>query len=728
MHFEQQLLDGRCPHPFSQLGWISEGSKAFVSIWFPQASALFIRDAQNHKKIAELDKSGAGLFTVSLSGKKAQYTLYEVVAQTQDGEYVYTDPYQFSDVAYNAVHFIDHAPENLYQQAGAQLVSSDNGVDGVRFAVFAPNASAVSLIGDFNYWDKQLHPMQKTDLGYWVLFMPNLVPGALYKYSIKDTHGVQLPDKSDPLGFSQHQYPSHSSVVYDHNAYQWKDAKWHKSKKDPYQSPMSIYEVHLGSWKRPSDSNKTYLSYQDLAHDLIAYVKEMAYTHIEVLPVSEFPFDGSWGYQPVGLFAPTSRFGTPDEFKFFVDTCHQNNIGVIVDWVPAHFPEDGHGLAQFDGTHVYEYEDPRKGWHPDWNSCIYDFGKDTVRQLLVANALFWFDKFKVDGIRVDAVASMLYLDYSRDDGEWVPNVDGGNHNYEAISLLQWMNTAVYEKFPEAITIAEESTSFAGVSKPVSSGGLGFGFKWNMGWMHDSLHYIAKDPAYRRYHHSELTFSMVYAYDENFVLPISHDEVVHGKGSMIQKMPGDEWQKFANLRAYYGFMFGHPGKKLQFMGNEIAQYAEWNHDSSLDWHCLEATEQKVNPHLGINELYKALNKAYSKEKCLHALDHNHAGFRWIDLNNDEQSVFSFARFSGLQDDVVIVVSNFTPSVHEHFRIGVPFAGKYKLILNTDEATFGGSGYKVKQTVKSDTNAANDLPNSIDIVVPPLATLFFKISTR
>jgi 1,4-alpha-glucan branching enzyme len=734
MHFEQQLLDGRCPHPFSQLGWISEGSKAFVSIWFPQASALLIRDAHSHKKITELDKSDTGLFTVSLSGEKAQYTLYEVVAQTQDGEYIYIDPYQFSDVAYSAVHFIDHAPQNLYQQAGAQLVSTKNGVDGVRFAVFAPNASAVSLIGDFNYWDKQLHPMQKTELGYWVLFMPNLSPGALYKYSIKDAHGNQLPDKSDPLGFSQHQYPSHSSVVYDHSAYQWQDAKWHKSKKDPYQSPMSIYEVHLGSWKRPSDSNKKYLSYHDLAHDLIAYVKEMAYTHIEVLPVSEFPFDGSWGYQPVGLFAPTSRFGAPDEFKFFVDTCHQNKIGVIVDWVPAHFPDDGHGLAQFDGTHVYEYQDPRKGWHPDWNSCIYDFGKDTVRQLLVANALFWFDKFKVDGIRVDAVASMLYLDYSREDDEWVPNVDGGNHNYEAISLLQWVNTAVYEQFPQAITIAEESTSFAGVSKPVSSGGLGFGFKWNMGWMHDSLHYITKDPAYRRYHHSELTFSMVYAYDESFVLPISHDEVVHGKGSMIQKMPGDDWQKFANLRAYYGFMFGHPGKKLQFMGNEIAQYAEWNHDSSLDWHCLESrqqedgNEQKVNPHVGINELYKALNKVYTKDKCLHALDHNHAGFRWLDLHNAEQSVFSFARFSGLHEDVVIVVSNFTPSVHEHFRIGVPFAGKYKAILNTDDAAFGGSGYKVKQTVNSNANAANDLPNSIDIVLPPLATMFFKISTR
>jgi len=715
-------------HPFSQLGWISIANKAFVSVWFPQASALSIRDAKSHKKIADLKKSNSGLFTVNLKGEKSKYRLYEVVAHTQDGEYIYTDPYQFSETAYSAVHFIDRAPQNLYEQAGAQLVTSDNGVKGVRFAVFAPNASAISLIGDFNHWDKQLHPMQKTDMGYWVLFIPNLTPGALYKFAIKDAHGDQLPDKSDPIGFSQHQYPSHSSVVYDHKAYKWNDAKWHQTKKDPYKSPMSIYEVHLGSWKRPSDLHKTYLSYVELAHDLIAYVKEMAYTHIEVLPVSEFPFDGSWGYQPVGLFAPTSRFGSPDDFKFFVDTCHQQNIGVIVDWVPAHFPEDGHGLAQFDGTHVYEYADPRKGWHPDWNSCIYDFGKDTVRQLLVANALFWFDKYKVDGIRVDAVASMLYLDYSRNQGEWLPNVDGGNHNYEAISLLQWMNTAVYAQFPQAITIAEESTSFAGVSKPVSAGGLGFGFKWNMGWMHDSLHYIAKDSAYRAYHHCELTFSMVYAYDENFVLPISHDEVVHGKGSMIQKMPGDEWQKFANLRAYYGFMFGHPGKKLQFMGNEIAQIAEWDHDLSLDWDCLQTQGGDGNFHTGISNLYRALNKVYVKEPCLHALDHEHSGFRWIDINNAQHSILSFARFSGLQNDVVLVVNNFTPSVYEHFRIGVPFAGKYKLILNTDDADFGGSGYKVKQTVSSKAIAANDFDNSVDIIVPPLATMFFKILAR
>lgn len=432
-------------------------------------------------------------------------------------------------------------------------------------------------------------------MGYWVLVVPNLGEGERYKYQIKDAHGHELPHKTDPLGFSAEQYPSHASKIFNHDKYQWNDDAWLASRKqNKYANPMSIYEVHLGSWKRPdADSGQRYLTYEELADDLIPYAKEMGYTHLELLPVSEFPFDGSWGYQPVGMFAPTSRFGNPDAFKYFVDKCHQADLGVIIDWVPAHFPEDGHGLARFDGSHVYEYEDPRRGWHPDWNSCIYDFGKQTVRQFLVANALFWLDKFHVDGLRVDAVASMLYLDYSRNEGEWIPNVDGGNENYEAISLLRWMNEEVYKHYPDAMTIAEESTSFPKVSRPVFEGGLGFGFKWNMGWMHDSLTYIAKDPAYRNYHHGEITFSMVYSFDENFVLPISHDEVVHGKGSLLHKMPGDEWQQAANVRCYAGFMYGHPGKKLNFMGNEFAQSKEWNHDTSLDWHLLEHKTQRYS---------------------------------------------------------------------------------------------------------------------------------------
>lgn len=716
MSFAQQLAEGRCGQPFEQLGWIQDKQKAHIKIWFEQAKSIKIVDAKDKSTIAILKKSPEGLFCATLNGKNAYYRFYEVLAETKDGEYRYYDPYQFKETAYHAVHYIDHAPENLYQQAGAQLVTTDEGIAGVRFAVFAPNASALSVIGDFNHWDKRTHPMQKTDLGYWVLFVPGLSSGEHYKYSLRDAQGNALPDKSDPLGFSQHQYPSHASVVYDHNAYQWQHSN--NKANNLYHAPMSVYEVHLGSWKRPQSDDR-YLSYRELAKDLVEYVSDMGYTHIEVLPVSEFPFDGSWGYQPVGMFAPTSRFGDPDDFKYFVDTCHEHDIGVIIDWVPAHFPEDGHGLARFDGTHVYEYEDPKKGWHPDWNSCIYDFGKQTVRQFLVANALFWFDKFKVDGIRVDAVASMLYLDYSRNDGEWVPNVDGGNHNYEAISLLQWMNSEVYAKYPYAVTIAEESTSFAGVSRPVESGGLGFGFKWNMGWMHDSLHYIAKDPAYRRYHHSELSFSMVYAYDENFVLPISHDEVVHGKGAMIQKMPGDEWQRFANLRTYYGFMFGHPGKKLQFMGNEFAQNCEWNHDSQLSWEQLDQQN-----HQGIQTLYKDLNRLYTSTAALHELDHEQAGFRWLDLHNAEQSIFSFARFAKKAADTVIVVSNFTPSVYHKMRIGVPEKGTYQVVLNTDDSKYGGSGFEVAQSTPSKKVALHDLQHSIELNIPPLATVFLK----
>jgi len=477
--------------------------------------------------------------------------------------------------------------------------------------------------------------------------------------------------------------------------------------------------VHLGSWKRPeSDSPHRYLSYRELAADLIGYVKEMGYTHLELLPVSEFPFDGSWGYQPVGLFSPTSRFGDPDDFKYFVDKCHQANIGVIIDWVPAHFPEDGHGLARFDGSFVYEYEDPKKGWHPDWNSCIYDFGKDTVRQFLVANALFWLDKFHIDGLRVDAVASMLYLDYSRNEGEWIPNIDGGNENYEAISLLRWMNQEVYQHFPDAMTIAEESTSFPKVSRPVFDGGLGFGFKWNMGWMHDSLHYIAKDPAYRSYHHGDITFSMVYAFDENFVLPISHDEVVHGKGSLLRKMPGDEWQQAANLRCYAGFMYGHPGKKLNFMGNEFGQSREWDHDSGLDWDLLQHEK-----HKGFQSLYQALNKLYTQTPALYQLDHHYTGFAWVDHENAQQSMVSFVRTSRDGSQKVYVISNFTPIPHENYRIGVDSPGALTLALNTDSSIFWGSDFPVLNDVETTPVACNDRAHSISIHIPPLATVFY-----
>jgi 1,4-alpha-glucan branching enzyme len=725
MQLAQQLKQAQCSFPFSHLGPVFNEKKTALTItaWMPSAVKITVIDLASGKIIGKLKKQDEnGLFSATFKPKILP-KVYSFKVSFADGEHQVIDPYQFQEQAYYAVHFIDHAAENIYQQLGAQLINLDVGlqepIQATRFAVFAPNASAVSLIGEFNFWDGCRLPMQKTDMGYWVLVVPGIEAGAKYKYQIKDSAGNDLPHKADPVGFSAEQYPSHTSVVYDHDQYQWQDQTWMEADvSDKYAQAMSIYELHLGSWKRPgTESKQTYLSYRQLASDLIPYIKDMGYTHIELLPVSEFPFDGSWGYQPVGLFAPTSRFGSPDEFKYFVDQCHQNGIGVIVDWVPAHFPEDGHGLSRFDGTHVYEYEDPRKGWHPDWNSCIYDFGKDTVRQFLVANALFWIDKYHVDGLRVDAVASMLYLDYSREDGEWIPNVDGGNHNYEAISLLQWMNKEVYQKYPNAMTIAEESTSFPKVSRPVFEGGLGFGFKWNMGWMHDSLHYISKDPSYRRYHHNEITFSMVYAFDESFVLPISHDEVVHGKGSLIRKMPGDEWQQAANLRCYSAFMYAHPGKKLNFMGNEIGQVREWNHDSSVNWHLLE-----FDKHKGIQSVIRDLNKCYQKYPALHELDHHAEGFEWIDHGNAEQSILSMLRKSSGQKQKIYIINNFTPVVHENYRMGVQDPGKYQIILNTDDKKYWGSAYSKSKTMLSEELPWNIQSLSIAVNLPPLASLY------
>ncbi|WJG07852.1 1,4-alpha-glucan branching protein GlgB [Aliiglaciecola sp. LCG003] len=727
MQLEDQLKHAQCTNPFDFLGKKKLGDKTQFTAWLPGAKNVSVFELVSGKKVGTLKPVGkkSDLFQGAFA-KVKNSLVYGYRIENLETEYEVIDPYQFQEQAFHAVHFVDHAPENVYQQLGAQLLQLDVGLDApvnvTRFAVFAPNATAVSVIGDFNFWDGSCHPMQKTSMGYWVLVIPGVHAGHKYKYQVKDAHGNPLPHKADPVGFSAEQYPSHASVVFNHDNYEWNDGAWlEKTKADKYHQAMSIYEVHLGSWKRPDAKfASTYLTYHELADDLVSYVKEMGYTHLEVLPVSEFPFDGSWGYQPVGLFSPTSRFGDPDDFKYFVDICHQNNIGVIIDWVPAHFPEDGHGLARFDGTHVYEYDDPRKGWHPDWNSCIYDFGKDTVRQFLVANAMFWVDKFHIDGLRVDAVASMLYLDYSRKDGEWIPNIDGGNENYEAISLLQWMNQAVYERFPRVMTIAEESTSFPKVSRPVFEGGLGFGFKWNMGWMHDSLHYITKDPSYRRYHHGEITFSMVYSFTENFVLPISHDEVVHGKGSLLRKMPGDEWQQAANLRCYAGFMYAHPGKKLNFMGNEIGQAAEWNHDSSIQWDLL-----KFDKHKGIQSLYRDLNGIYQGFPSLYESDHEPACFAWIDHENADQSILSMMRTCRDAKQKMVMISNFTPVPRDNFRLGVPDSGSYELVLNTDDKKYWGSGYPVLDSMQAEPQSWNNQPHSICINLPPLATMFILL---
>ena len=722
------LKEAKLDNPFECLGLIPLRTGGFLlRSWLPQAEKVELYNLGENSILAEMVQvDTAGLFELALPNINEKFT-YELNAFYGDDEHRFIDPYQFHDIAFDGLSTLHEAPQNVYQTLGAQLKTvtcHDLHITGVRFIVYAPNASSVSLINEVNQWDGQRHPMQRSWCGHWVLFVPGLEAGCAYKFELKDGLGNRLPHKADPVGFQAQQYPSHSSIVVDHDKYQWSDEQWRASQQgDKRFAAMSIYEVHLGSWKRKHDNGVEHmLSYRELAADLIPYLVKMGYTHLELMPISEFPFDGSWGYQPVGLFAATSRFGDADDFKYFVDQAHQAGIGIIVDWVPAHFPADPHGLARFDGTPLYEYEDPRRGWHPDWNSYIYDFGRDNVRQFLVASALIWLDKFHVDGLRVDAVASMLYWDYSREEGEWVPNVDGGNHNYEAISLLKWFNEAVYAQYPHAMTIAEESTAFSGVSKPTFEGGLGFGFKWNMGWMHDTLSYVEQDPMYRKYHHHEMTFAMIYHYNEHFVLPISHDEVVHGKGSMLNKMPGDEWQAAANLRAYAGYMYAHPGKKLNFMGTEIAQSSEWNHDTSLDWHLLE-----FDKHAGQQQLIKDLNHLYKDNKAFYELDYSEDGFEWLDHSDGENSVFSFLRNNAKQDQQIICLSNFTPIPREDYRVPVTELGEYEVILNTDSHYYWGSNFSMGDTLGVFVATQQEWqgkPFSLVVNLPPLSTVYLQ----
>lgn len=719
----ERLASASCSHPFSALGLMPnpEGPGLRLTVWLPDALEVRVKDLKSGKWVATLTQSTTpGLFETVFTRRKNSFPYLLQVHYGDDVVTELLDPYQFPSAAFAGLSELTQRPENLYHTLGAQLHQEEvagQQVAGVRFAVYAPSATAVSLIGDFNFWDGRRHPMERSLCGHWVLFVPGLKAGDRYKFEIKDPAGHCLPHKSDPVGFYSEQYPSFASVVYDHNQYQWQDADWQQSQRnDKREQPLSIYELHVGSWRRHANGDS--LSWRELALELVDYVRDMGYTHIELLPVSEHPFSGSWGYQPTGMFAPTSRYGSADDFKFFVDRCHQAGIGVILDWVPAHFPSDAHGLARFDGTPLYEYEDPRRGWHPDWNSYIYDFGRDTVRQFLVASALYWVDKFHIDGLRVDAVASMLYLDYSRNSGEWVPNVDGGNHNYEAISLLKWINEEVYGKYPHAMTIAEESTAFPGVSRPTFLGGLGFGFKWNMGWMHDSLSYMQKEPVHRRYHHNEMTFSMVYHYDENFILSLSHDEVVHGKHSLLYKMPGDEWQQAANLRAYMGYMYAHPGKKLNFMGTELAQSSEWNHDSQLAWHLLNYPK-----HAGQQRLIRDLNHLYTRESALYRADYEQGGFRWLDHQDADNGIFAMLRSDPQSGRQVAVAASFTPVPRLGYRLGVPHAGRWKVALNTDSEFYWGSNYDVGGThFEAEPTPWQGMDYSIVLNLPPLATLF------
>jgi 1,4-alpha-glucan branching enzyme len=576
------------------------------------------------------------------------------------------------------------------------------------------------VVGDFNQWDSRRHPMRKhIPSGFWELFVPGLGEGTLYKYSIK--HGNAMFEKSDPYGFAAELPPRTASRVADLDRYRWHDDKWlaQRAQVNAFDAPQAIYEVHLGSWRRPGDDPNRWLTYRELAHDLVGYAKQMGFTHLELLPVSEHPFSGSWGYQPVGYYAPTSRYGTPQDFMYFVDHCHTNDLGVILDWVPAHFPRDGHGLRQFDGTALYEHADPRKGEHRDWGTLIFNYGRHEVRNFLLSNALFWLDKYHIDGLRVDAVASMIYLDYSRKEGEWLPNQFGGRENLEAIDFLKELNIQAHLQYPGVLTVAEESTAWTGVSRPTYLGGLGFSLKWNMGWMNDTVRYMRHEPIHRKYHHDELTFSLIYAFTENFVLPLSHDEVVHGKGSLLDQVPGDLWQKFANLRLLYGYMWAHPGKKLLFMGGEFGQWNEWNYDSSLQWHLLQ-----WESHQGLQKFVTDMNHLYRREPALHQVDFDWHGFEWIDCHNYEDSVLAFIRKAKDPTDNLVIASNFTPVPRMAHRLGVPERAWYEEILNSDSTYYGGSNLGNGPGVMADDHPSHGRPCSIQLTLPPLATVILK----
>ncbi|MDD5451287.1 MAG: 1,4-alpha-glucan branching protein GlgB [Desulfovibrionales bacterium] len=609
----------------------------------------------------------------------------------------------------------------LYDKLGSHATTVGD-MRGIYFAVWAPNAHKVSVVGDFNGWVPEAHPLRSRDdsSGIWEGFIPGIGRGALYKYHIVSNYNNYMVDKGDPYAFLWEAPPRTASVVWG-LGYEWNDGEWMKNRRhhNRLDAPFSIYEVHLGSWRRVPEEGNRFLTYREMAHYLADYTKEMGFTHVELLPVMEHPFYGSWGYQTLGYFAPTSRYGTPQDFMYFVDHLHQNGIGVILDWVPSHFPNDEYGLIYFDGTHLYEHEDPRKGFHPDWNSAIFNYGRNEVRNFLISSALFWLDKYHIDGLRVDAVASMLYLDYARTGGDWIPNEYGGNENIEAISLIRRFNEAVYENYPDVQTMAEESTAWPMVSRPTYVGGLGFGMKWNMGWMHDTLDYFSIDPVFRKYHHDQLTFSLWYAFTENFVLPLSHDEVVHGKGSLSGKMPGDEWQRSANLRLLFGYMYGHPGKKLLFMGDEFGQCREWVHEESLEWHVLE-----YPAHHGVHRWLRDLNHFYRNEPAMHELDFEAEGFEWIDFYDWEQGSISFIRKGKTTDDMILVVCNFTPVPRENYRLGVPRGGFWREVLNSDARIYWGSNWGNSGGVEAAPVPAHGRPYSLSLRLPPLGVLFFK----
>ncbi|WP_410500219.1 1,4-alpha-glucan branching protein GlgB [Chitinibacter sp. S2-10] len=693
-----------------------------VRAWLPGAAQVSLIESKTGKPLADFSRVDERGFFVACVPRRKNHFAYQLRVDWHGNSVDLEDPYRFPPVLGEMDVWLLAEGNQLrpYERMGTHFRTMD-GVDGVAFTVWAPNARRVSVVGDFNHWDGRRHVMRlRRECGVWEIFLPGVAEGQGYKYEIIDQHGgLQL--KADPYGFYAELRPATASRVARLPA--WVEGTQTRREANALNAPISIYEVHLASWcRRPEEGNR-WLSYRELAVELIDYVKYMGFTHIELLPVNEHPFDGSWGYQPLGLYAPTSRFGTPEDFRHFIQTAHENGIGVILDWVPGHFPTDSHGLAQFDGSHLYEHSDPREGFHQDWNTLIYNFGRNEVRNYLIGNALYWIERYGIDGLRVDAVASMLYRDYSRKDGEWIPNQFGGRENLEAIDFMRRMNEVVGVERPEAITLAEESTAFPSVSRPPAMGGLGFHYKWNMGWMNDTLRYMQQDPVHRKYHHHHMTFGLVYAFSENFVLPISHDEVVHGKGSMLSKMPGDCWQQFANLRAYYAFMWAHPGKKLLFMGCEFAQGQEWNHDASLDWHLVDDAENGW--HRGVQHLVRDLNRVYRESPALYQIDFDHRGFEWISHDDAENSIFSFIRKGESADELILVVSNFTPVPRHGYRLGVPRAGVYSEILNSDSAYYGGSNTG-NVALNSEGIGSNGRPDSICMTIPPLATLYLRWS--
>jgi 1,4-alpha-glucan branching enzyme len=718
----EALVAGRHGDPFAFLGMHKASAGIYVRAMLPDAERMAVINAASGEIAAQGERiHPAGFFVASMPDRNAPFR-YRLRVWRGGHWHEFDDIYRFPPVLGELdIHLLvegNHLAS--YQKLGAHALLHD-GVEGVAFAVWAPNAQRVSLVGDFNAWDGRRMPMRKRHAGgFWELFVPGLRPGHLYKYELLGAHGELLPLKADPHAERAEQPPGTASVIANPSRHVWQDGGWMnaRAQRNDREAPIAIYEVHLASWRRPEHGQ--YLSYRELAEQLVPYVADLGFTHIEVMPLTEYPFDGSWGYQPISLFAPTSRHGGADDCRAFIDACHRAGLGLWLDWVPGHFPTDAHGLGRFDGTALYEHADPRQGLHRDWNTLIYNYGRREVTNFLLSSALYWMREYHIDGLRVDAVASMLYLDYSRNAGEWIPNLFGGRENLDAIAFLRRMNELVFGEQTGATTAAEESTAWPMVSRPVYVGGLGFGFKWNMGWMHDTLRYMSKDPIHRKYHHNDMTFGLLYAFHETFILPLSHDEVVHGKGSLLGRMPGDRWQRFANLRAYFAFMWTHPGKKLLFMGGEFGQEHEWNHDSGLDWHSL------ADPfHAGVRALMRDLNRLYRATPALYRLDCEPQGFSWIDAANGAESILSYLRRGREEHELAVIVCNFTPVPRHDYRIGVPRPGHYRERINTDASIYGGSGVGNAGGLDAEPHPMHGHACSLRLNLPPLGVLIFTL---